>query len=126
MIYLISFNPNLFYNSQSLHEHIINMSGVLDWWHYQDNVYLIETNTLDLRRISNLIRTKFPNLVHFITKVDLKDHAGLLPAEAWNWINRKNGYQNPLEKHMPSVNARPAKYDPEALRRALDELLKKK
>lgn len=129
MIYLISVQPNLYYTESTIHGIITTMNGVTDWWYYT-GVYLIESDRTPLQ-ITTEIRKYFPNLQHFITKVDLSLSAGILPKEAWDWINKKYPSLANLLKIKPTakppITLPPIQpLQPDALRRALDELLKNK
>lgn len=90
MVYLISYIPNLLYSSTEIHNFITNhLNPPVDWWYYS-GVYLLDTS-LTIPQITNSLRNRFPNLQHFVVKVDLNDNGGLLPKEAWDWINTKTG-----------------------------------
>ncbi len=103
MIYLISYIPNLLYNSSDIHDFIINhLNPPTDWWHYS-GVYLLDT-TLTIPQITSSLRIKFPNLQHFVVKVNLEDNGGLLPKEAWDWINTKTK-TTPKLKTVPTLSS---------------------
>jgi hypothetical protein len=90
MIYLISYVPNLLYDPADIHNFITNhLNPPVDWWHYS-GVYLLDT-TLTIPQITSSLRGRYPGLQHFVVKVELNDNGGLLPQEAWDWINRKTG-----------------------------------
>lgn len=102
MVYLISYIPNLLYNSTDIHDFITNhLNPPVDWWHYS-GVYLLDT-TLTIPQITSSLRIRFPNLQHFVIKVDLGDNGGLLPKEAWDWINTKTR-TTPKLKMAPTLS----------------------
>jgi hypothetical protein len=135
MIYLIAFNEHPYYSLQAIHNHITTHPGVRDWWHFVENLYLIETNSLKPVHINNYIRLQFPELIFIIGKVDLTENAGVLPREAWDWINKKRGYRLPLQPIKPigtKLRSQNPFYDltpkqrSEAIERALEVLKKAK
>ncbi len=88
MILLISYVPNLLYSHEEIHDFVTNhLNPPVDWWYYS-GVYLLDT-TLTVPQITSSLRIRFPNLQHFVVKVDLNENGGLLPKEAWDWINKK-------------------------------------
>lgn len=64
------------------------MVGVLDWWHYLLNVYIINTSKGE-KFIANSIIEKHPGLLFLVVQVNLRVHNGVLPKRAWEWITRK-------------------------------------
>lgn len=99
MIYLISALPTGYYSESKIHEIVSDMDGVTDWWYFT-NVHLIETNKTPLQMTTE-IRKYLPNLQHFITKVDLNQTAGILPKEAWDWVNSKYPSMSNMLKIKP-------------------------
>jgi hypothetical protein len=95
MIYLISYVPNLLYNPADIHEFITIHLNQSDWWHYS-GVYLLDTS-LTSSQIASSLRGRYPNLQHFIVSVNLNDNNGLLPKEAWDWVNKKTGIRPKLK-----------------------------
>jgi len=90
MIYILIFDYTLSqFQPNKIHDMVINHLSVSDWWHYLPNTYIIST-TVPTAGISSTVNTFFPGLLHFITKVELDQTSGLLPKEAWEWINKKN------------------------------------
>ena len=90
MVYLISYVSNLLYSPTDIHDFITNhLNPPVDWWYYS-GVYLLDT-TLTIPQITSSLRGRYLNLQHFVVKVNLEDNGGLLPKEAWEWINRKTG-----------------------------------
>lgn len=134
MIYLISYTPNYLYSQENIHDFITNHLNGSDWWFYT-NIYLLDT-TLTIPQITSSLRGKYPGLMHFIAKVDLRDNGGVLPREAWDWINKKTKQPvrltslpplSPLEAYSKyKANLSPIKqYDPQAIKKALDELIRR-
>src|SRR5690242_13815262 len=97
MIYQITYNETVFYPVGNIHNAVITMAGVSDWWHYLHNVYLVDSKQTQ-KQIADQIHAQFPLLNFLVVKVDLEGSNGILPKEAWDWINNKTGINTPLEK----------------------------
>lgn len=87
MIYLISYTPYFLYPQPTVHDFVTNHLNGSDWWYYT-NIYLLDT-TLTIPQITSSFRSRFPGMMHFVAKVDLNNNGGVLPQEAWDWINKK-------------------------------------
>ncbi len=71
------------------HEQLTNAKGLLSWWHYLPTSYiLLVPDSSNSALITQFILPLAPNKHFFVAKVDLKDHNGWLPQEAWDWINK--------------------------------------
>ena len=93
MKYLIAFNQEQSnYNSNAIHEIIKGMKvdGVLDWWHYLPNIYILDTSdSLNEKGIADKIIARAPGQLFIVVSVNLSMHNGVLPKEAWGWIAKK-------------------------------------
>lgn len=76
-------------NAEKVHDVILKQKAILSWWHYLPNVYLLETSTTDERDIANVLIKEIPGLRFFISKIDINSTNGLLPKDAWTWIDEK-------------------------------------
>lgn len=90
MNYLITYEPSqtIIFKPDAIHETIIKMEGVTNWWHYISNVYIIAT-TKDEKFIADNIISKHPGLNFLVVDVNLEKYNGVLPKNAWEWINKK-------------------------------------
>ena len=80
---------------KNFHNQITTTEGVLNWWHYIDNVYLLIVNAnITATSLSKYIMEIAPKRQFFVVEVDLTNHNGILPQEAWNWINNHNQLNN--------------------------------
>lgn len=104
MIYLFTFNnqqPNV--DTAKLHESIKSLTGIIDWWHYLPNTYLIDS-TLGNKQIADTIIANHPGLLFLIISVNPSLHNGVLPKEAWAWISKKAG-QTLRVKPLPQLRS---------------------
>jgi len=87
--YLIVYNHNQQnFNSADIHRIITTLSGNSDWWHYLPDVYII-SNLNTEQFIADRIISEFPGLLFLVVAVNLNNHNGVLPKDAWEWIKRK-------------------------------------
>ena len=90
MNYIIIINiVNSQYNAKSIHDHIVKLPGLTDWWHYLPSAYIVST-TKSAKSIADFIIGSFPGLPFFIGKIDLSETNGILSKSAWDWITDKN------------------------------------
>ena len=84
---LDTFDYKAFHNSLTADKAIIN------WWHYIDNTYIIITaNNVTATGVSSFIKELMPNKQFLVSELNLQNHNGWLPEDAWKWINTyKNG-----------------------------------
>lgn len=74
------------FDYNKFHEQLTKADGVISWWHYLQTTYiLIVGANSNATSITNTLLNIMPNKHFFVSKLDLKDHNGLLPKEAWEW-----------------------------------------
>lgn len=72
-------------NYSGLYEAI---KGLGAWWHYLDSTWIIKSQTLDSTQIFNRLQPHIDNNDNILVVEIIPTHSqGLLPPEAWNWIN---------------------------------------
>lgn len=77
-------------SAKSLHNDITTADGVINWWHYIDNTYIIIVEWgVTASSITEYVRKINSSISFFVCQVDLKNHNGFLPEEAWDWINNQ-------------------------------------
>ncbi|KKQ43064.1 MAG: hypothetical protein US60_C0008G0031 [Microgenomates group bacterium GW2011_GWC1_37_8] len=73
-----------------VHNVIIKLPNVLDWWHYLPNSYIVETASTS-KFFADKIIESLPGLNFIITKLDINEYNGYLDKRAWEWLNKKTG-----------------------------------
>lgn len=86
-IYILTFDRNSTYDYNILHNGIKTDSQIINWWHFLKSSYLLVSTNSSATLLSERIRTYFPNQRFLLTEINLKNHNGWLPKEAWDWIN---------------------------------------
>jgi len=78
------------YNSKKFHEQITTAKGIKTWWHYIDNTYiLIVESSILAKNITDYVMPLIPKRRFFVCELDLRNHNGWLPQEAWDWIKKQ-------------------------------------
>ena len=85
MIYLITYDKNLFKSYQPLQQAIMSISE--EWWHHLQNTWLIKTELNANQIFDRLKRTVSVNDRLLIIQIAPNvDYQGYLPQDAWDWI----------------------------------------
>jgi len=79
------------FNYKSFHEKLIGAKGVNAWWHYLESTYILKVEYgITAHNIGEYIQKIAPNKRFFVCELNLGDHNGWLPQEAWEWIRDNN------------------------------------
>lgn len=79
------------FNAKNFHDRLVNAKGVISWWHYIDNTYIIIVKYgVTAANVMDLVRSIEKNRKFFICELNLNNHNGILPQDAWDWINKQN------------------------------------
>ncbi len=75
----------------AFHNSLIKANGVLNWWHYLEGTYILITpSDVTASGIGAFVMQQMPNKLFFTVELNLQNHNGFLPKEAWDWINQVN------------------------------------
>lgn len=81
------------------HKRLTSAKGVISWWHYLQSTYIIIVGEKsNAASIGKFIMDNAPKKHFFVTKIDLNDHYGLLPQDAWDWINKQISPPSPQKR----------------------------
>lgn len=87
--YIVTFDrdPNMSY--KPFHDSFVKNREIRKWSHYIKSCYLIGTE-MSAKELSSHFRSvaeahKIPKR-HLVLLIDLKEHYGWLPKDAWEWI----------------------------------------
>ena len=87
-VYLLSFDPQSL-SAPLLHQVITSSPFIEDWWHYLLSTYLLVTSYSG-PIIQRDIKARWGEKEAFLLiEVNTKDSTGILPKEAWDWINTR-------------------------------------
>lgn len=74
---------------KNFHDNLTTANGVMSWWHYLDNVYIIITNSaVTAQNVSEFVQQFLPNKQFLAAEIKLSTRQGMLPQTAWDWINK--------------------------------------
>lgn len=85
--YLIAFDP-MTANLPLVHKVITSNNHLKEWWHYISGTYIITSNSNIKIVRDSLIKDGLSGGWFLIIEVK-KNSDGLLPEQAWDWINTK-------------------------------------
>jgi hypothetical protein len=89
--YIISFDKGGVldhFDYQKFHNRLTTDKEIINWWHHLESCYIIIVPShINSTSISNFIMEIAPQKKHFVCELNLNDHNGWLPKEAWEWIN---------------------------------------
>ncbi|MCX6232778.1 MAG: hypothetical protein NTZ33_14665 [Bacteroidetes bacterium] len=75
------------FNYQQFHTTLTTAKGIESWWHYLNNTYiLIVDSKISANNISDFVRQHMTNKHFIVVELNLNNHNGWLPKEAWDWI----------------------------------------
>lgn len=88
--YIINFDIEAKDNNDysKFHDILTKDKGIINWWHYLQSSYIIIVgNDINATNISNFVKANFKDKLFFVTQLNLVDHDGWLPKEAWTWVS---------------------------------------
>ena len=78
------------YNPDQFHNKITAAKGIVSWWHYLSNSYiLIVDRGVTATDITKYLQTFTAKTKFLVSELNLKNHNGYLTQEAWDWINNE-------------------------------------
>lgn len=90
--FIITFNKGGItdtFNYNKFHDSLVSTKGIISWWHYLESSYIVIVDwNISATNISNVVRDLMPNKLFIVIELNLENHNGWLPKEAWDWINK--------------------------------------
>ena len=90
--YIINFDKGGSFDAfdyKAFHDTLTTAKGVINWWHYLESSYIIITATgVTATNVSDFVMNHMTNKHFFVAELNLKNHNGWLPKEAWDWIKK--------------------------------------
>lgn len=89
MNYLIIYNhAQITFKPDDIYKTVTTMPGIMDWWHYLPNAYIVTTDR-NQEYIANQIISSYPGLLFLVIAINLQQCNGVLNKKAWEWISKK-------------------------------------
>lgn len=95
--YILSFDRDDFRNYKSIHDQIVSIEGIVNWFHYIKSSYILITEEPSARDLAKKIRPIFPGKNYLLLEVNLNNRQGWLPEKAWDWIHKQVDKMNSEE-----------------------------
>jgi hypothetical protein len=77
------------FDYKKFHNTLTTANGILNWWHYLGSSYIIITeNNITATNVSEFVKQYMKNKLFLVVELNLQNHSGWLPKEAWEWINK--------------------------------------
>lgn len=90
--YIINFDKGGLIDSfdyKKFHDNLTTAKGVINWWHYLESSYIIITDAnVTATNVSDFVLQHMKEKYFLVVELNLKNHNGWLPKEAWDWINK--------------------------------------
>jgi hypothetical protein len=72
------------------HNDLTTAQGIVSWWHYLSSAYiLIVQENIKATDINNFLLKVIPKKHIFVSELNLINHNGFLPPNAWDWIKKQ-------------------------------------
>jgi len=87
--YIINFDIESKDNADYMkfHDLLTKDKGIINWWHYLRSSYIVIVgDDVTAASISKFIRGNWKDKLFFVSQLDLTDHDGWLPKDAWDWV----------------------------------------
>lgn len=83
------------FDYKGFHEKLTTANGIKAWWHYLESTYIIKVEFgITAHNVSEYVQKIAPNKKFFVCELNLGNHNGWLPQEAWDWINKNTKHNN--------------------------------
>lgn len=96
--YLLVFDRDDFLDYKTIHEKIISIDGLLNWFHYIKSSYILITNEPSAKQLARKIQPFIPQKTYLLVEIDMNNRQGWLPPKAWDWIKKQVDIINDEDK----------------------------
>ncbi|ATA67293.1 hypothetical protein CGC48_00850 [Capnocytophaga cynodegmi] len=90
--YIIIVDNSYNFDHKKFKNQIGEVNGILAWWHYMPTAYIVKVNSgissSDIAQFLNTLDTVFESKF-FVSEVILENSNGILPPQAWEWIQKQ-------------------------------------
>lgn len=87
--YILTFDRSDSLNYKAIHDKIIKMDGLVNWFHYIRSSYILIHKEEKAYPLTKKIESIMPNKRFFLVEINLNNRNGWLPKEAWEWLNKQ-------------------------------------
>lgn len=86
--YILTFDRDDERNYAKLHDRIVALPEVLNWFHYVKSSYILIATVSSATILNNKLMQIMPDKRFLLIEVNLENRNGRLPKEAWEWLRR--------------------------------------
>lgn len=84
--YILVFDRDDFLDYKTIHDKIISIDSLVNWFHYIKSSYILITTDSTANQLAKKIQPIIPRKYYLLIAIDLRNRQGWLPPEAWEWI----------------------------------------
>jgi hypothetical protein len=87
-VYLLVYDRPAHFDPTKLHNFISADPGITDWWHFLESAYVL-VSFQEITFLNPRFAQHFNGLSYLLMPVSLKVATGMLPRQAWDWLNSR-------------------------------------
>lgn len=92
--YILVFDRDDIRDYKTIHNRIISIKEVINWFHYIQSSYILITTEPSAKELAQKIQPIIPNKYYLLMEIDMNNRQGWLPPKAWDWIHNQVELQN--------------------------------
>lgn len=87
--YILVFDRDDMRDYKYIHDKIISIDGLINWFHYIKSSYILITTEPSAKQLAKKIQPIIPKKYYLLMEIDLNNRQGWLPKKAWDWVHRQ-------------------------------------
>lgn len=87
--YILVFDRDDLCDYKTIHEKILSIEGLINWFHYIKSSYILITAEPSAKQFAKKIQPIIPKKYYLLMEIDLNNRQGWLPQSAWDWIYKQ-------------------------------------
>lgn len=92
--YILTFDRDDMLNYKEIHDKIISLPDLTNWFHYIKSSYILITTAQSASILSGKIKPFMPDKRFLVVELNLNNRNGWLPNDAWDWIRKQTSRTN--------------------------------
>ena len=86
--YILTFDRDDDYDYKNIHDRIVSLPEVLNWFHYVKSSYILIATVNSATTLNNKLMRIMSNKRFLLIEVNIENRNGRLPQEGWEWLRR--------------------------------------
>lgn len=87
--YILVFDRDDMRDYKKIHDKIISIDGLINWFHYIKSSYILITMEPSAKQLAKKIQPIIPKKYYMLMEIDLNNRQGWLPQRAWDWVHKQ-------------------------------------